>query len=97
MVRSVLTLLSLLGMLTFAGSALGGDDWRAAFDEVCGRTSEAMDLSQEELLPLIAACQRVEKSLETQDEAVQKVYLKRVRKCLELFRYVAETKVKVVK
>ena len=93
MVRNRVMLLVMLGFLIFAGKAAGGDDWRTDFDDACAKTTEAMDLSREELLNLIAKCERVKKALETQDEAVRKVYLKRVQMCLSLFQYVVDTKV----
>ena len=86
-----LILLLLLGALTVAGGAAGADDWRAEFNDVCAKTTEAMNLPREELLLLIAKCERVEKALESQDETVRKLYLKRVQMCLGLFRYVADT------
>ncbi len=97
MARNGFILLLLLGVLTFAGGATGSDDWRTEFNDVCAKTTEAMALPQEELLLLIAKCERVEKALESQDETVRKVYLKRVQMCLGLFRYVADTRVPEVK
>jgi len=92
MVRNRLILLVLTSLLLAAGAATGSDDWLAEFNDSCAKTSEAMDLSREELLALIAKCERVRKKIETQDESVRKVYLKRVQMCLDLFRYVVETK-----
>jgi hypothetical protein len=92
MVRNELILLVLTSLLLAAGAATASDDWLAEFNDSCARTSEAMDLSRQELLVLIAKCERVKKAIETQDESVRKVYLKRVQMCLDLFRYVADTK-----
>jgi hypothetical protein len=92
MVRTGLILLLLVGILAIAGTAFGGDEWRSDFDDVCGKTSVAMELSRSELLSLIVMGERVEKMLEAQDETTRKVFLKRIQKCLNLFRYVADTK-----
>jgi hypothetical protein len=92
MVRTGLTLLLVTWLFAATGIAAGSAEWLAEFNESCAKTSDAMSLSREELLTLIAKCERVKKSIETQDEAVRKVYLKRVQMCLDLFRYVADTK-----
>jgi len=97
MVRKGITLMLVTWLLASTGYAAGSDGWLAEFNESCARTSEAMDLSREELLVLIAKCQRVLTAVETQDEAVRKVYQKRAQKCLDLFRYVLETKAPDVK
>ena len=73
-------------------NAAGGNDWLAAFNESCARTTEAMDLSREDLLALIARCEQVKKAIDTQDEAVRKVYRKRVQMCLDLFQYVLDSR-----
>ena len=92
MVRKRVTLLLVAWLLAAAGIVSGSDGWLEEFNDSCAKTSEAMYLSREELLALIAKCERVKKTIETQDEAVRKVYLKRVQKCLDLFRYVVDTK-----
>lgn len=97
MVRKGLTLLLATWLFTAPGIAAGSNEWLAEFNESCAKTSEAMDLSREELLALIAKCERVKKAIETQDEAVRKVYLKRVQMCLDLFRYVIDTRAPDVK
>lgn len=86
-----LVLLLVTWLLAAATPAAGADGWLAEFNESCARTSEAMNLSREELLSLIAQCERVKKSIESQDESVRKVYLKRVQRCLDLYRYVLDS------
>ncbi len=74
--------------------ASGGEDWRAAFDEACAQSNEAMVLSVKELNGLIEKCNRLEKIIETQEETVRKVYLKRLQMCRKLYIFVLETKMK---
>jgi hypothetical protein len=97
MIRNGLTLLVVTWLLAATAIAAGSNEWLVEFNESCAKTSEAMDLSREEVLALIAKCERVKKAIETQDEAVRKVYLKRVQMCLDLFKYVVETKAPEVK
>lgn len=74
--------------------AIGGEDWRAAFDEACSQSNEAMALSVKELNVLIEKCDRLQKVIETQEETVRKVYLKRLQMCRNLYVFVLETKMK---
>ena len=97
MVRKGLILLLVTWMLTATGFAADSAEWLAEFNDSCAKTTEAMELSREELLALIAKCERVKKAVESQDEAVRKVYMKRVQMCLDLFKYVVETKAPDVK
>ena len=97
MVKKGLILLLVTWLLTSTGFAVGSTGWLAEFNESCAKTSEAMALSREELLALIVKCKRVQKAIETQDEAVRKVYMKRVQMCLNLFQYVLDSKATDVK
>jgi hypothetical protein len=92
MLRRGLLLLLVTWFCTATAVAAGPDKWLDEFNDSCAKTSEAMDLSREELLALIVKCERVMKAIESQDESVRKVYLKRVQMCLDLFRYVLDTK-----
>ena len=92
MFRRGLIILLVTRLLAGTVPAAASEEWLAEFNESCARTSDAMNLSREELQSLIAKCERVLKAVQLQDEAVRKVYQKRVQKCLDLFRYVLETK-----
>jgi hypothetical protein len=71
----------------------GEDAWKMDFDVACAQSNEAMALSANELKTLIEKCDRLQKIIETQDETVRKVYLKRLQMCKNLFVFVLETKV----
>ena len=73
-------------------SAPAAEGWRGDFEEVCGKTDQAMSLSLPELKSLLERCARVEKALESEDESVRKVYQKRVQMCRNLYRFMVETK-----
>ncbi|NJD56952.1 MAG: hypothetical protein FIA94_11185 [Nitrospirae bacterium] len=66
-------------------------DWKKEFAEICGKTDDAMSLSQEELKQLIEQCDKLKPIIEKQEETERKVYLKRLRLCRELFAYVLES------
>jgi hypothetical protein len=90
MFRHAVTMLSLLAMLANAEIASGAEEWRSEFEDVCGNTSEAAVLPPMELQKLIAKGERVKKTLESERESVRIVYQKRVQKCLDLYRNIAE-------
>ena len=83
----------LTGPLPFGPSAsLAQEEWKAEFDAVCSKTDLAMTLSSEELQGLIAGCDRLKPKIEAQEESTRKVYLRRLRTCRELYKYVLENK-----
>lgn len=78
----------------FQGMACCEEPWREDFDETCSKTSAAMALSVKELNLLIERCAALQKIIETQEESVRKVYLKRLSMCRNLYAYVLEYKKK---
>jgi hypothetical protein len=68
------------------------EDWRAEFDDICGRTEDAMGLSTVELQRLIERCEKLRPRIQKLDESAAKVYLKRLQMCKDLFVYVLESK-----
>jgi len=67
------------------------DGWKAEFDDICGRTSDAMALSKDEVKGLIERCDRLQPRIEKLDESAAKVYLKRLKMCKDLFVFVLES------
>jgi len=74
------------------GGARGEEGWRADFDATCAKTGDAMALTVQELNQLIGRCAALEKVIDTQEESVRKVYLKRLQMCRNLYAYVLEYK-----
>jgi hypothetical protein len=73
-----------------ANSAQAQDDWKAEFDDICSRTTDAMTLSPNEIKGLIARCEKLRPRIEKLDETAAKVYLKRLEMCKDLFVFVLE-------
>ena len=73
-------------------AAYGEDTWRTGFDVACAQSNDAMALSMPELKKLIEQCDRLQKIIETEEETVRKVYLKRLQMCRNLYVFVLETK-----
>jgi hypothetical protein len=83
----------LTGPLPLGPSAsLAQEEWRSEFDAACSKTDVTMTLSTEELKELIAGCDRLKPKIEAQEESTQKVYLRRLQMCRELYKYLLETK-----
>ena len=91
MFRHSAIMLLLLAMMANAEIAGGAEEWRTEFEDVCGRTSEAAILPLIELQALIAKGERVRKVLESERKSVRIVFQKRVQKCLDLYRTIADS------
>jgi hypothetical protein len=73
-------------------AAYGEYAWRTDFDAACAQSNDAMALSMPELKKLIERCDRLQKIIETEEETVRKVYLKRLQMCKNLYAFVLEAK-----
>ena len=69
-------------------------EWKDEFDDICGKTTNAMSLSPEELKALIDRCKKLRVTIEQLEESQKKVYLKRLSLCQDLFSYVLQSKEK---
>jgi hypothetical protein len=73
------------------------ETWRKEFDDVCGKTQDAMTFSTEELTGLVRRCDALRPQIEktaTLNETGKKVYLGRLRMCRGLYAYVLDEKKK---
>jgi len=68
------------------------EGWREEFDAVCAKTDVAMTLSRDELSDLIGRCEWLKVRIEAEEESTRKVYLRRLRMCQDLYRFVLESK-----
>jgi hypothetical protein len=67
------------------------EDWKAEFDDICGKTIDAMTLSKAELKGLVERCEKLRPRIEKLDESAAKVYLRRLQMCKDLFVYVLDS------
>jgi hypothetical protein len=75
-----------------ATAAYAADEWKAEFDDICGRTPDSMALSKDEVKGLIERCDRLKPRIEKLDESTAKVYQKRLKMCRDLFVFVLESR-----
>ncbi len=74
--------------------AIAQEDWKAEFANICSKTENPMPLSADELRSLIDRCDRLKPRIEQLEDSAQKVYLKRLKMCRDLFVFVLESKSK---
>ncbi|HET9754441.1 MAG TPA: hypothetical protein VFP52_15830 [Myxococcales bacterium] len=79
-------------LLTALALPARGGDWKAEFEEVCGKTQEAMSLDTAELRSLIDRCDRLKAAVDALEESARKVYTRRLSACRELYAFVLETR-----
>lgn len=72
--------------------AYANEEWRADFDNLCGKTEEAMTFKPEELKDLVARCDKLKPLIEKCDQPQKKIFLKRLEMCRNLYSYVLEMK-----
>jgi hypothetical protein len=85
-----LTLTAALLLCLFQGVARSDEPWLAEFEQTCSKTTDAMTLSVQELNALLERCGALQKIIETQEESVRRVYLKRLQMCRNLYAYVLD-------
>ncbi len=77
-----------------SGVANAEADWKKDFEDICGKTQDAMVYSPEELKALIDRCDKIRPLIEKLDETRRKVYLRRLQMCRDLFAFALESKEK---
>jgi hypothetical protein len=78
--------------VTGAASAADAPDWRTEFEDICVRTADAQAMTVEDLTRLVSRCEALRPQIERLNESERKVFLKRLKMCEDLFRYVLESK-----
>jgi len=96
LVKNTLVLAALLMLIAAPGNrvsgAEGGDGWRAEFNDVCGRTADAQDMTTEMLQSLLGRCDRLKPQIEKLEDPERKVMRTRLRMCCDLYRFMVETR-----
>jgi hypothetical protein len=76
------------------GVAHAQEDWKKEFEDICGKTQDAMMFNLEELRSLIGRCDKIRPLIEKLDETQRKIYLRRLQMCRDLFSFALESKEK---
>ena len=91
-ILAVLCVTVLASMAPASGAADSEGGWKVELEEVCVKTDISMTLSREELQALILRCEELEKRIGEEDEVVRRIYLRRLKRCRDLFVYMMESK-----
>lgn len=92
MKRGVLALVGALVLFGLIASSQAEEAWKSEFEQTCSKTSDTMTLSVGDLKKLIDRCDALQKVIETQEESIRKVYLKRLQLCRNLYSYMLDYK-----
>ena len=77
-----------------AGVAYAEEDWKKEFEDICGKTQDAMVFPSDELKKLVDRCDKLKPVIEKLEETESKVYLRRLQMCRDLFAFTLESKEK---
>lgn len=77
-----------------AGAAFAEEEWKKEFDDICGKTQDAMVIPLDELKKLVDRCDKLKPLIEKLGETESKVYLRRLQMCRDLFAFTLESKEK---
>lgn len=80
--------------LIVPSAAQAQEDWKSGYEDICGKTQDAMGYSSEELRRLIDRCDKIRPLIEKLDQTQRKVYLRRLQMCRDLFAFALESKEK---
>jgi len=72
--------------------AQADEPWRAEFDDLCGKSQQAMEMSVAELQKLLERCDKLKPQIDALEASPRKVFLKRLQLCRDLYAYVLESK-----
>jgi hypothetical protein len=66
--------------------------WKNEFAEICAKTDDAMSLPDAELQSLVARGEKLTPEIDRLGETERKVYSRRLKSCLDLYRFVLESR-----
>lgn len=79
-------------IISYTAYANAQEEWQTEFNAICSKSEEAMLLSEDELKGLINRSDKLRPVIEALDETYKKVYLKRLLKCRDLYKFVLDEK-----
>jgi len=90
-VKNILILPFLFASLLFVSAkSFAEDAWLPEFEDICGRTEDSGNMTEEELKAIVERCDKLRPAIEMSENPQKKVYLFRLDKCKNLFLYILE-------
>jgi hypothetical protein len=84
-------LIGLICLFILSGIARSGD-WHDEFEEICSGVQIAESLGIEELEALVDKAEKLLLQIQALDMPSKKVYIFRLKKCRDFFKFILETK-----
>lgn len=81
----------LISVLSVSGAA-AEENWKTAFDEICGKVQGADALSNQEISALMDKADKLMPDIQRSDDPAKKVYLQRLKKCRNMYDFMLETR-----
>jgi hypothetical protein len=84
--------LCLVLLIAFHSGGSSAETWKESFEAICAQTAEATSLSTEDVRELLQRSEELTRTIEKIDDPHKKVYLFRLNKCRNFFKYILETR-----
>ena len=68
------------------------EDWRREFDDLCGKTQDAMTFSSAELEALVKRCDALQPTIATLGETERKFFSRRLKACRDLYQFMIDSR-----
>jgi hypothetical protein len=72
--------------------AAAAENWKAAFDDVCGNVQNAESMSEKEISAMVEKADKLLPVIQASDDPARKVYLTRLKKCRGVYEFMLDTK-----
>lgn len=84
--------ISLPGIIATNAAYAADEAWKTEFEQICGQTDNAMNMSVAELSRSLERCDLLKQQIEQLEATPRKIYLKRLQMCRNLFAYMLENR-----
>ena len=92
MVRIIVVMALFAALLASPSAAGAEEDWKEEFKRLCSYTDISNTLSDEELETLVKDSDILFEKLEALDAPEAKVYIFRLKKCRNMYRFIIDTR-----
>ncbi len=92
MLRIIVVMALFAFLLSLPSDAVAQDQWKEQFNRICNYTDISDTLNDEELNALIKDSDVLIDKLETLDMPEAKVYIFRLKKCRNMYRFIIDTR-----
>lgn len=93
MVKSIATF-ACMGMiaLAIAPSALAEGNWKATFEDICGKVQGAESMSDQEIQAMMDRADKLMPVIQASNDPGKKVFLLRLKRCRGVYEFMLDTR-----